>query len=368
MRIRTKNLRENTEMVKAPALVVALDKGQTAVNTTRNMRLIDHSLRIFSTDNELCIPLVRSVDELESGRLSDALDQIRVEDREFGERSQRHRTLTEAVKIDLPPELLAIVPKSFEVIGRIAIIELPDELVPVEELIGAGVLELCPSVRTVMAKAGAFSSDYRTRELRLIAGEDNSMTCYKEHGCTYELDVRTVFFSTRLSHERLRIACQVKPGERVVDMFAGVGPYSILVARKQPLSTVYAVDANPAAFKFLVSNVLGNRVLRSVRPMMGDIREVVRSHLLGVADRLIMNLPGEALSFVDVACSSLSEKGGVIHFYSFESDENPHEAASGKLKRQIEASGRKLKSILAVRTVKEVAPCRFQVAVDARVG
>jgi tRNA (guanine37-N1)-methyltransferase len=147
-----------------------------------------------------------------------------------------------------------------------------------------------------------------------------------------------------------------------------VGPYSILVARKQPLSTIYAVDANPAAFKFLVSNVLANRVLHIVRPMMGDIREVVSSHLSGVADRLIMNLPGDALNFIDVACSSLSKGGGVIHFYTFESAETPHEAASGKLKQQIEASGRKLESMLAVRTVKEVAPYRFQVAVDARVS
>jgi tRNA G37 N-methylase Trm5 len=102
--------------------------------------------------------------------------------------------------------------------------------------------------------------------------------------------------------------------------------------------------------------------------MMGDVREVVKSHLFGVADRLIMNLPGEALSFVDVACSSLNERGGVIHFYSFESSEKPHEAASEKLKRQIDASGRELKSILAVRTVKEIAPYRFQVVVDAQVG
>ncbi len=355
-------------MVKARALIVVLSKGQIAVNMARNMRLIDHSLRVFSTRDELCIPLMRPIDESESSRLSDTLGQIRIEEQEFGERSQRPHTLREAVKGNLPPELQAIVPKSFDVIGQIAIIELPGQLVPFEELIGAGVLEICPNARTVMAKAGAFSSDYRTRELRFIAGEDNSVTCYKEHGCTYELDVRTVFFSPRLGQERLRIACQVKPGETVVDMFAGVGPYSILVARKQPSSTVYAVDANPAAFTFLVSNILANRVLGIVRPMMGDVREVVKSHLFGVADRLIMNLPGEALSFVDVACSTLNERGGIIHFYSFESSEKPHEAASEKFKRQIDASGRELKSILAVRTVKEIAPYRFQVVVDARVG
>jgi tRNA (guanine37-N1)-methyltransferase len=355
-------------MVKAPALIVLLSKGQIAFNATRDMQLIDRSLRIFSTRSELCIPLVRPISESESSRLSDVLGQIRVEEREFDERSQRPHTLAEAIGADLPPGLLAIIPKSFEIVGHIAIIELRDELVPFGERIGDGVLAICPNASTVMAKVGPFSSDYRTRELRLLAGKDNSVTCHKEHGCTYELDVRTVFFSARLGHERLRIASQVRPGEVVVDMFAGVGPYSVLVARKQPLSTVYAVDANPAAFKFLVSNVLANRVLHSVRPMMGDIREIVSSHLLGIADRLIMNLPGEALNFVDVACLSLGESGGMIHFYSFEPAENAHEAASKKLKQQIEASGRKLESILAVRTVKEVAPYRFQVAVDARVS
>jgi tRNA (guanine37-N1)-methyltransferase len=355
-------------MAKARALVVVLNKGQTAVNIARNMRLIDQSLRVFSTSHMVCIPLVRPIKESESGHLSAILGPIRIEEQEFSERRQRDRTLTEALKGDLPPGLLAVVPKSFDIVGHIAIIELPDQLVSFEDLIGTRVLKICPSVRTVMAKAGAFSSDYRTRGLRLIAGEDSSVTCYKEHGCIFELDVRTVFFSPRLSHERLRIASQVQPGETVVDMFAGVGPYSILVAKKQPLSTVYAVDANPSAFKFLVSNILTNKVLSSVRPMMGDVREVVKSNLSKVADRLIMNLPGKAADFVDVACSSLNRRGGVIHFYSFESAENPCEAASKKLKRHIETSGKELKSILAVRIVKEIAPYRFQVAVDACVG
>jgi tRNA (guanine37-N1)-methyltransferase len=354
-------------MVKVPALVVALEKGQTAMNTARNMHVIDHSLKIFATGDELWIPLTRSIDESESSRLSIVLGLIRIEERDFSERLQRPRTLTEVLQDRLPPQLLAVVPKSFDIMGHIAIVELPGELASFDELIGKAILETCPNVRTVMAKAGIFSSDYRTRELRLIAGVDNPVTCHKEHGCIFELDVRTVYFSPRLSHERLRIASQVEPGETVVDMFAGVGPYSILVAKKQSLSTVYAIDANPSAFKFLVSNVLANRVLKSVRPMMGDAREVVRSSLSKTADRVIMNLPGKALDFVDVACSSLKQGGGVIHFYSFESAENAREAASGKLKDRIESSGRELQSILAVRIVKEIAPYRVQVAVDARV-
>lgn len=354
-------------MVKARAVVVALTNGQAAIAIAQNLGLIDHTLKILPTRNELCIPLARPINESESSRLSTRLGPFRIDELEFSPRLRRPRTLAEVLNGRLPPHVAALVPKSFDIVGHVAIIELPDQLAPFDELVGKGVLEVCPNVQTVMAKAGAFSSDYRTRELRLIAGEDNSVTCYREHGCVFELDVRTVFFSSRLSHERQRVASQVQPGETVIDMFAGVGPYSILMAKKEPLSTVYAIDANPSAFKFLVSNILVNKVLSSVRPMIGDAREIVRLNLSKTADRVVMNLPGSALDFVDVACSGLKERGGIIHFYSFESAATSHEAASAKLEERVEGSGRELKSISAIRTVKEIAPYRVQVAIDARV-
>jgi len=355
-------------MAKAPAIIVALKKGQRAINLTRSMNLMARSLRVLSTEEEVCVPLARSPDDLESKRLSLVLGSVRFEEREFAERRPTHGNLIEALEGQLPPNLLAAVPRSLDIIGSIAIVELPSELAPFRELVGNAVLETCPNVRTVMAKAGVFSSDYRVRELMLIAGEDSGLAQYREHGCVFELDVRTVFFSPRLSHERLRVASKVQPGEMVIDMFAGVGPYSIIIAKKQPSSTVYAVELNPSAFKFLVTNVLANRVLSRVMPVMGDVREVVRSNLSHIADRVIMNLPGKALEFVDAACLALKEEGGVIHFYSFESAENPQEEASTRLQKRIEGSGRNVKSILGTRVVKAVAPYRVQVAVDALVS
>jgi len=355
-------------VVKAHALVTGLNKGQAAVNLARSMHLIDHSLRICSAEDELCIPLVRAVDESESKRLSLALGLFRIEEREFGERRSTSRTLIEELHDQLPPHLLAAVPRSLDIVGQIAIVELPDELSSFDELIGGAILRTCPNVRTVMAKASAFSSQYRVRELRLIAGEDNSITHHKEHGCVFELDVRTVFFSPRLGHERLRVASQVQPGETVVDMFAGVGPYSILIAKRQPKSTVYAVDVNPSALRFLRSNILANRVVANVRPIGGDIRDIASSSLSGIADRVVMNLPGEAVFFVKEACLSLKERGGVVHFYSFESPENAGQAAAAKLEQGVQASGRKLSSVLTTRVVKAVAPYRVQVAVDTIIG
>jgi len=352
-------------MTKALAIVVAPSKGQAAINLARSLRLIDDSLTISSAEQQVSIPIVRPPNESERKQLSIALGPVDVEEQEFIERRPTHRTLMEALQDRLPPSLLAVVPKSFDIIGHIAIVELPNELVPFDELVGKSVIEICPGVRTVLAKAGIFTSDYRVRDLRLIAGEDNPVTRYREHGCIFELDVRTVFFSPRLSHERLRVGSQVQAGETVVDMFAGVGPYSILVARKQPKSTVHAVELNPSAFKFLVSNVLANRVLTKVRPIRGDVRDVIRANLSGTADRVIMNLPGKAFDFVDDACLALRERGGIIHFYSFESAKDPQEAASARLRDRVGALGRNVESVLTTRVVKAVAPYRVQVAVDA---
>ncbi len=330
--------------------------------------MINDSLRVLVNGGELSIPLIRQVSDAEARDLAAETGSIRIEEGEFSERMSRRHTLAEALRQSLPDNVLATVPRSMDVVGDVAIVELPSELVPHERAIGDAILETCPNVHTVVAKVGAFSSDYRTRNLRLIAGEDKSTTCHKEHGCLFELDVRSVFFSSRLSHERLRVASQVQPNEIVLDMFAGVGPYSILIARKQPTTIVHAVDTNPSAYRFLVSNILVNRVHSNTRALLGDVREIVKSSMLGIADRAIMNLPGKAEDYVDVACLSLRKRGGVIHFYSFEETEHSQDSALARLSERVEASDRTIKSVLATRVVKEIAPCRVQVAVDALVG
>lgn len=355
-------------MPTALALVVSKRNGQAAVTLTRKMDLINSSLKVFATDGELCIPLAHQANESEAEGLFRELGPIKTEEREFSERPPKHRTLTEALRARLPSDALPIVSRSLDIVGDIAIVEPSSELAQFERAIGEAILEACPNVHAVMAKAGSFSSDYRIRDLRLIAGADRSVTCHREHGCLFELDVKAVFFSTRLSHERLRVASQVEPDETVLDMFAGVGPYSILIAKKQPTATVHAVDVNPAAFRFLVSNILLNKVHGNVKAAMGDVREVVESSLVGTADRAIMNLPGKAHDFVDLACLGIRKNGGVIHFYSFEKSENWQEAALAKLNERVQASGRRVKDVLATRIVKEIAPYRVQVAVDARVS
>lgn len=355
-------------MAKALALIVNKSRGQAAVTMSRRMGLTDSSLRVLAIEGELCIPLAREASDAETKELTSRIGPIRIQECKFTERVPRHRTLTEALHSRLPSDTLANVPRSMDLVGDVAIVELPKELALHEQAIGEAILETCPNVHTVMAKAGAFSSDYRIRDLKLIAGEDKSVTCHKEHGCLFEIDIKSAFFSPRLSHERSRVASQVKPNEVVLDMFAGVGPYSILIARKQLTATVHAVDANPSAFKFLVSNILLNKVYSNTKAVLGDVRETVESNMLGIADRAIMNLPGKAETFVDVACVGLRKRGGIVHFYSFEETEHSQDSALAKLNDRVEASGRSIRRILTTRIVKEIAPYRVQVVVDAQLA
>ena len=109
----------------------------------------------------------------------------------------------------------------------------------------------------------------------------------------------------------------MQAGEVVADLFAGVGPFSVLIGKKCPLAKVYAVDLNPDAVELLKVNVRVNRVDSHVFPICADAREIAAGKLKGTADRVIMNLPETAIDFVDAACNAIKPEGGVVHFYGF---------------------------------------------------
>ncbi len=188
---------------------------------------------------------------------------------------------------------------------------------PYENLIGEAILKTHRNIKTVLAKAGAISGTYRLREFTFIAGEHKTQTIHREFGCQYHVDVAKAYFSPRLSHEHERVASLVQVGETVVDLFAGVGPFSVLIAKKNPNVKVYAVDINPDAVELLKVNARVNRVENRVFPILGDARQITATRLKGLADRVIMNLPETAIEFVDAACQAIKPHGGIIHFYAF---------------------------------------------------
>jgi tRNA (guanine37-N1)-methyltransferase len=271
------------------------------------------------------------------------------------------------LKDKLPTHLIVRLPHAIDFVGDIAIIEVPPSLYAYKAVIGKAILETSHKVRTVLAKVGAVEGTYRLREFSIIAGENRTETIHKEYGCQYHVDVTKAYFSPRLSYEHNRVVSLVEEGETVVDLFAGVGPFAIQIAKKRKSVKVYAVDINPYAVEFLKENVRLNRVEGKVFPILGDARQIAKDRLSGLADRVIMNLPESAIEFVDAACKVTKVAGGTVHFYGFVNASGSVENLQLLLAESIEKSGRGLEKILSSRLVRATAPHEWQVVVDAKI-
>ncbi len=150
-------------------------------------------------------------------------------------------------------------------------------------------------------------------------------------------------------------------------MFAGVGPFSILIAKERVKVRIYAIDVNPDAIHYLRKNIKVNNVEAKVTPILGDAKQMIKEKLKGAASRVIMNLPEKAIEYVDVACEALQEEKGVIHYYEFTNASNPLEATENRFSEAVKQTSRSLDKILLTRTVRATAPYTWQVVVDAEI-
>ncbi len=341
--------------------------GETIIRIANQLEIIGRDLEIHKDEDFIYIPIARQPTNAELGIFREQATNIEVSTYAFKERTKHSVTLAELLRDRLPPHLLTALPHSADIVGDIAVIEIPQELESHKALIGEAVLKAYKNVKAVLAKAGAVSGVYRLREFETIAGENRTVTLHKEYGCQYYVDVAKAYFSPRLSYEHNRVASLVNGGETVVDLFAGVGPFAVLVSKTYKAVKVYAVDVNPDAVEFLKRNIRLNRVENRVYPILGDARQVVEQRLSGVADRVIMNLPERALEFVDVACRALRAEGGVVHFYGFvEADESMRRFET-LFAGAVEKNSRRVDEIVFSRSVRETAPFQWQVVVDAKI-
>ncbi len=212
----------------------------------------------------------------------------------------------------LKPEELKKIYKSYDIVGDIAIIRVPKPQLCYSELIAKAIMTIHREVKSVWRQASSVSGDFRLRNLEHILGKKTTETCYREHGCVYKTDLKKTYFSPRLSYERMRIAGLIQKEETVVNMFAGVGCYSIAIAKHSTPMKVYSVDVNPFAFQYLRENIRLNRVEAVVVPLQGDAKEVIEMGLQNVADRVLMPLPELAYDYLDCAWLALKPGGGWI--------------------------------------------------------
>jgi tRNA (guanine37-N1)-methyltransferase len=253
-------------------------------------------------------------------------------------------------------------PNSFDVIGHIAIVEIPERLKRKKKLIAKVIMDLNKHIKTVLEKASERKGIYRIRKYRFIAGERKFETTHKEYGCLFKLDPTKVYFSPRELTERQRIASQVKENETVMVMFAGVAPYAIQIAKKQPkVKEVIAIEINPVAVKYARENVILNKVWDKVKIIEGDVREKCKE-FYDKCDRVIMPLPLGSENFLDIAVNCLRSKG-YIHFYNWGQEPNIFENAERIIKEELSNLNVKYK-ILKKRKVLPYAPRRWKVCID----
>ena len=254
---------------------------------------------------------------------------------------------------------------AFDQIGEIIILRIPESLLLKKKMIGKVLLEKVKTAKSVFYQSSPVEGEYRIRQLELLAGEDRTQTEYKEHGCRFQVDVERTFFSPRLSTERQRIADLISDGETVINMFGGIGMFSIVAAKKKNCH-VYNIDINPVAVELCSKNILLNKLKGRVESIEGDAAESIEKRLSGKADRVLMLLPERSDEFVDSAIRACKDEG-IIHYYchihSDKKNDVPTLASTHFL------STTNVKSVvLGSKIVRPVGPRFYQAVVDAAIS
>lgn len=269
--------------------------------------------------------------------------------------------LKQHLKERLSGNELAAVKRGFDIIGDIAILEIPASLRKRERLIARALLELHPNIRTVLKKAGEHTGRFRTRKAVFLAGVRKTETVHSENRVRLRLDVSRMYFSPRLASERLRISRQVKKGESVLVLFSGCGPYPLVIAKNAKPKKVCGIELNPAAHRYAVENAGLNR-LSNIAFIEGDVSKSRES--LGRFDRVVAARPRLKQGFLRESLSFV-KRGGILHYYDF-MEEKDIKGFSQMLAGKCETLGRKCR-VLRVVKCGQVAPYRYRVCADTRV-
>jgi len=214
---------------------------------------------------------------------------------------------------------ISMIPKSFDIVGDILIFsEFPKELENKIKLIEKRILKIHKKVKVITTKSEKHSGKYRTKKVKILAGEKRKETVHIESGIKIKLNIETCYFSPRLSNERLRIAKLTKKGESVLVMFSGIGIYPLVISKNSNPKEIYGIEINLKAHKYAEENIKLNKT-NNIRLFKGDVRKVLPK-IRKKFDRIIMPLPKEANKFLDLTYQKL-KKDGIVHLYSFANEE-----------------------------------------------
>lgn len=261
--------------------------------------------------------------------------------------------------LSLPEEEPGLPPRRWQVVGSVIIVKIPPQLEHRKKEIGEALLRLYPRCRTVLNDRGV-QGQFREPDVEMMAGSETE-TMHIENRCRFKLDAAKLIFSPGNLAERMRMS-KLGSGEVVVDMFAGIGYFSIPMAVHSRPRKIVAIELNPAAFHYLKQNIALNRVEDIVEPVLGDCSKAAPKN---IADRVIMGYVLTTHAYLKPAMEAL-KSGGILHYHEAVPEVLMESRPKARIKEAANALGRKAEFI-EQRKVKKYAPGVWHAVVDAMI-
>ena len=262
--------------------------------------------------------------------------------------------LSQEAKINLDK-----LPTGYQIVGNILLLKLPKIKSQKEKMIVAEKSKkILPYIKTV-CEIKEVSGEFRKAKIKILFGKSTE-TIHKENGILYKLDVSKIMFSKGNLSERKRLIGKINPGEIVVDMFAGIGYFSLNLAKFTKTKNIYSIEKNKTAFGYLKENIRLNKI-KNIEPLYGDCRKV---KIKEKADRIIMGYFPGTDKFLPSAFRLLKKKG-IIHYHNIFSQEELWDKNIQILEKSAKENGFKLERVLEKKIVKDYAPNVYHVVVDA---
>jgi len=334
----------------AKAIKVPLKKANEVKRYLLDKRYLDKKHSYLKEDKYIYFPVVSKPRELQYEVIDIKLNSI-----------PKETSLKKALSEFFSDEELERLKTAYDVVGDIAILEIDEEFIKKEKIIGATLLSLQKNIKTVLKKAGMHEGEFRTQAMDCIAGEDKRVTIHKENNVKLKLDVEKVYFSARSATERKRISEHVKEGESVLVMFSGCGPFVFVIAKNTKAKKIVGIEKNTVAHNYAVENMKLNKT-DNVELIEGDVRKVLPDEKF---DRIIMPLPKSAEDFLDVALRN-SKKGTIIHFYDFLDESEIPDVAVEKIKLACKKNKIGYKVLNHVKC-GQFSPGTFRICIDFKV-
>ena len=315
--------------------------------------IVDKTLAILDEGDSVLIPVHREPGADLMGRYHAS-----IVERDFPSRRTRVDPIDQVrARADVPEELKLLLPEKWEQLGDVVTLRLPKELVRYGRELGEAYAAALKA-KTVLRDVAGIAGSYRTPVVETLFGDD-PVAVHTENGILYKLDASKVMFSSGNVDERMRMATVACDGETVVDMFAGIGYFTLPLAVYQHPKRVISCELNEVSYGYLVENIALNKVGGKVEPILGDNRDLPGD---GFADRVVMGYVKTTHEFLHTAFRLL-RSGGVLHYH----ETCPNDLLPGRpVQRLRDAARGNRVEVLRFKEVKSYSPGVSHVVVDAR--